>query len=129
MLLLLLEHDLLLGDLVEQRPEALAGVGCRHGAALGLELSLASLALGAVAGLLLGSGLGGTRALLGGGSSEREPALLLAARLGGKTGLLLGLGLGGLLGGGGLLLGLTAASISAARASSTGASFLRTMDT
>ena len=104
--LLLLEHGLLCGDLVEQRTEARTGVGSGNGAALGLAGSLLLLAGKALLlGLLLGLGLGagGLLGSLGGGELA---ALLLACLLGGDA---LALGLGSarrLLGGGCLLLGL-----------------------
>ena len=104
--LLLLEHGLLRGDLVEQRTEARTGVGSGNGAALGLAGSLLLLAGKALLlGLLLGLGLGagGLLGSLGGGELA---ALLLACLLGGDA---LALGLGSarcLLGGSRLLLGL-----------------------
>ena len=104
--LLLLEHGLLCGDLVEQRTEARTGVGSGNGAALGLAGSLLLLAGKALLlGLLLGLGLGagGLLGSLGGGELA---ALLLACLLGGDA-LALGLGSAScLLGGGCLLLGL-----------------------
>ena len=104
--LLLLEHGLLRGDLVEQRTEARTGIGSGNGAALGLAGSFLLLAGKALLlGLLLGLGLGagGLLSSLGGG---KLAALLLASLLGSDA---LTLGLGGtcgLLGGSGLLLGL-----------------------
>ncbi len=103
--LLLLEHGLLCGDLIEQRTEARTGVGSGNGAALGLASSLLLLAGKALLlGLLLGLGLG-TGCLLGSLGGGKLAALLLACLLGGDA---LALGLGGtrcLLGGGSLLLG------------------------
>ena len=104
--LLLLEHGLLCGDLVEQRAETRTGVGSGNGAALGLAGSLLLLASKTLLlGLLLGLGLGagGLLGSLGGGELA---ALLLACLLGGDA---LALCLGSaccLLGGSGLLLGL-----------------------
>ncbi|VWM24830.1 Uncharacterised protein [Collinsella intestinalis] len=103
--LLLLEDDLLLGDLVEQRAEPHAGVGRGNGAALGLELGLTGGLLGLLLGAALGLLLGSAGSLSGGLSLLGQTALLLATGLGGEAlGLLLGsgLGLGGALG---LLLG------------------------
>ena len=104
--LLLLEHGLLRGDLVEQRTEARTGIGSGNGAALGLAGSLLLLAGKALLlGLLLGLGLG-AGGLLGGLGGCELAALLLASLLGSDA---LALGLGGacgLLGGSGLLLGL-----------------------
>ena len=103
--LLLLEHGLLCGDLVEQRAETRTGVGSGNGAALGLAGSLLLLAGKALLlGLLLslGLGAGGLLGSLGGGELA---ALLLACLLGGDA---LALCLGSaccLLGGSGLLLG------------------------
>ncbi len=105
-LLLLLEHGLLLGDLVEQRPEARAGVGGGHRAALRLELGLAGFGLRLLAGGALGLGGRGAGGLLGGLGGLGQAALLLAAALGGQALGLGGRGAGGLLGGGCLLLGL-----------------------
>ena len=104
--LLLLEHGLLCGDLVEQRTEARTGVGSGNGAALGLAGSLLLLAGKALLlGLLLGLGLG-AGSLLGSLGCGKLPALLLAGLLGGDA-LALGLGSAcGLLGGSCLLLGL-----------------------
>ena len=104
--LLLLEHGLLCGDLVEQRTEARTGVGSGNGAALGLAGSLLLLAGKALLlGLLLGLGLG-AGSLLGSLGCGKLAALLLAGLLGGDA-LALGLGSAcGLLGGSCLLLGL-----------------------
>ncbi len=88
--LLLLEHDFLLGDLVEQRAEALTGVGCGDGTALGLELGLTGGLLGLLLGTTLGLLLGGAGSLSGSLSLLRQAALLLTASLGCQTlGLLL----------------------------------------
>ena len=104
--LLLLEHGLLCGNLVEKRTEARTGVGSGNGAALGLAGSLLLLAGKALLlGLLLGLGLG-AGSLLGCLGCGKLAALLLACLLGGDA---LALGLGGacgLLGGSCLLLGL-----------------------
>ena len=104
--LLLLEHGLLRGDLVEQRTEARTGVGSGNGATLRLAGSLLLLAGKALLlGLLLGLGLG-AGGLLGSLGCGELAALLLASLLGSDA---LALGLGGtcgLLGGSGLLLGL-----------------------
>ena len=104
--LLLLEHSLLCGDLVEQRTETRTGVGSGNGAALGLAGSLLLLAgKTLLLGLLLGLGLG-TGGLLGSLGGCELTALLLASLLGGDA---LALCLGSaccLLGGSGLLLGL-----------------------
>ena len=104
--LLLLEHGLLCGDLVEQRTEARTGVGSGNGAALGLAGSLLLLAGKALLlGLLLGLGLG-AGSLLGSLGCGKLATLLLAGLLGGDA-LALGLGgASGLLGGSCLLLGL-----------------------
>ena len=102
-LLTLLEHGLLLSDLVEKRAHARAGIRGRHRAALRLELLLL-LALALQAGSLGGSG---ARGLLGSGGSRGLTALLLAACLGGQAlGLLLA-GALGLHGGCRLFLGTT----------------------
>ena len=90
--LLLLEHGLLRGDLVEQRTEARTGIGSGNGAALGLAGSFLLLAGKALLlGFLLGLGLGagGLLGSLGGG---KLAALLLASLLGSDA---LTLGLGG----------------------------------
>ena len=104
--LLLLEHGLLRGDLVEQRAETRPGVRSGDGATLGLAGSLFLFAGKALLlGLLLGLGLG-AGGLLGSLGSGELAALLLACLLGSDA---LALGLGGtrgLLGGGSLLLGL-----------------------
>ena len=104
--LLLLEHGLLRGDLVEQRAETRPGVRGGDGATLGLAGSLFLFAGKALLlGLLLGLGLG-AGSLLGGLGRGELAALLLACLLGSDA---LALGLGGtrgLLGGSGLLLGL-----------------------
>ena len=104
--LLLLEHGLLRGDLVEQRTEARTGIGSGNGAALGLAGSLLLLAGKALLlGLLLGLSLG-AGCLLGSLGGGELAALLLASLLGGDA-LTLGLsGTCGFLGGSGLLLGL-----------------------
>ena len=104
--LLLLEHGLLSGDLVEQRTEARPGVGSGNGAALGLAGSLLLLAGKALLlGLLLGLGLG-AGSLLGSLGCGKLATFLLACLLGGDA-LALGLGSAcGLLGGSCLLLGL-----------------------
>ena len=103
--LLLLQDGFLSRDLVEQGAKAGAGVRCRNGTTLGLELlggdALLLLASG-LTGSLLGCGAG---SLLGGLGREGESTLLLATGLGGDA-LLLGLRLGsGLLGCSSLLLG------------------------
>ena len=104
--LLLLEHGLLCGDLVEQRTETRTGIGSGNGAALGLAGSLLLLAGKALLlGLLLGLGLG-AGSLLGSLGCGKLATLLLAGLLGGDA-LALGLGgASGLLGGSCLLLGL-----------------------
>ena len=102
-LLTLLEHGLLLSDLVEKRAHARAGIRGRHRTALRLELFLL-LALALQARSL---GSRGTRSLLGSRGGSSLTALLLAASLGRKALSLLFACALGLLGGCRLFLGTT----------------------